>query len=436
MPSGGAMGTPPNILLLTTGCLSFAHGTGARLLQHFASYPRQHLWNIFCGLQGEPELDQHLWVTIHGDWRASLRRWRRRLFGIPTAVDMRTIRQYLTRRKWHPDLIYATCLHRDDLIVLDAILQQYDYALPVIQHFLDWHPDDSEAIHLLQKLNPYLSEVWALTENIQLDISHILGRPTSLVSVFHCDLPTIYKQHHHPYSSNFRAVILGNCSYTEIFDDLAYAWQQLETDFPDLQPIHWYGHPNAINSLFQRGYKLPPAIEYRGFIANEELIAKLVTYDLALIPFNRADQPESYYARYSCPSRITELASAGLPLCLLAGSETAAAQYIWQNDIGVVVNPSHREQLIAELKALLQDSALRQTLGHKSRCFAEAHFDVVKHRQFLYATFNRLLQQPTEIAPAYATTPLMSNQNRLALQKPYPPPAGKTSPMPDDSAPP
>ncbi len=401
MPSGAGMGSLPNILILTTGCLSLAHGTGARLLCQFAPYPPQHLWNVFSGHQGEPALPQHLWVRRYDrTWRSELRRWRRQFFRIDSpnrAIDIRDIRAYLNRHQWHPDLIYATCLCRDDLEILHALLRQYHYTLPVIQHFLDWHPDDPNMVPLLRRLNPHLTQVWALTEAIQTDISHILERPVPVVSVFHCDIPAIYKQEHRPYDAHFRAVILGNCGYPEILDDLAQAWRTLAQTFPDLQPIHWYAHPHAWQYLQARHYTLPAVIQYRGFIPAAELMTKLSTYDLALIPFNRADTPESFYARYSNPSRITELASVGLPLCLLAGAGTAAAQYIQKNDLGLVVNPAHPEHLVATLKLLLCDHQLRQTLGQKSRRFAEAHFDITQHRHFLWQTFSQILQRPIEI---------------------------------------
>ncbi len=401
MPSGGGMGSLPNILILTTGCLSLAHGTGARLLYQFAPYPPQHLWNVFSGHQGEPALPQHLWVRRYDrTWRSELRRWRRQFFRIDSpnrAIDIRDIRAYLNRHQWHPDLIYATCLCRDDLEILHALLHQYHYTLPVIQHFLDWHPDDPNMVPLLRRLNPHLTQVWALTEAIQTDISHILERPVPVVSVFHCDIPAVYKQEHRPYDAHFRAVILGNCGYPEILDDLAQAWRTLAQTFPDLQPIHWYAHPHSWQYLQARHYTLPPAIQYRGFIPATELMTKLSTYDLALIPFNRADTPESFYARYSNPSRITELASVGLPLCLLAGTGTAAAQYMQKNDLGLVVNPAHPEHLVTTLKLLLHDHQLRQTLGQKSRRFAEAHFDITQHRRFLWQTFSQILQRPIEI---------------------------------------
>ncbi|WP_448379893.1 hypothetical protein [Gloeomargarita sp.] len=395
------MGSLPNILILTTGCLSLAHGTGARLLYQFAPYPPQHLWNVFSGHQGEPALPQHLWVRRYDrTWRSELRRWRRQFFRIDSpnrAIDIRDIRAYLNRHQWHPDLIYATCLCRDDLEILHALLHQYHYTLPVIQHFLDWHPDDPNMVPLLRRLNPHLTQVWALTEAIQTDISHILERPVPVVSVFHCDIPAVYKQEHRPYDAHFRAVILGNCGYPEILDDLAQAWRTLAQTFPDLQPIHWYAHPHSWQYLQARHYTLPPAIQYRGFIPATELMTKLSTYDLALIPFNRADTPESFYARYSNPSRITELASVGLPLCLLAGTGTAAAQYMQKNDLGLVVNPAHPEHLVTTLKLLLHDHQLRQTLGQKSRRFAEAHFDITQHRRFLWQTFSQILHRPIEI---------------------------------------
>lgn len=392
------MGSHPNILLLTTGCLSWAHGTGARLLNQFATYPPTHLWNVFAGYQGEPALAQHLWVRRYDtDWRSELRRWRRKVFGIrlpSRAKDMREIRAYLNQKNWHPDLIYATCLCRDDLEILASILEQYQYNLPVIQHFLDWHPDDPRIPRLLERLNPHLNQVWALTEAMQKDISAILHRPVSLVSVFHCDVPPIYKQEHHPYSQNFRALILGNCGYTEILDDLAQAWRTLAHQFTNLQPIHWYAHPRSRQCLQERNYELPPEIQYQGFIPEPELMTKLSTYDLALIPFNRCDTPESWYARYSSPSRMTELASVGLPLCLLAGQGTAAAQYVQKNGLGIVVNPSDHQGLTTTLKRLLKNQELRQELGEKSRRFAEANFQASEHRQFLLATFSQLLQQP------------------------------------------
>jgi hypothetical protein len=78
-----------------------------------------------------------------------------------------------------------------------------------------------------------------------------------------------------------------------------------------------------------------PEIEYAGFLDGQEMIDALMEADLALVPFNVTASAEHDYARYSLPSRLTELVAVGVPILCIASADTPVARYLSQNRVGV-----------------------------------------------------------------------------------------------------
>ena len=116
----------------------------------------------------------------------------------------------------------------------------------------------------------------------------------------------------------------------------------------------------------------------------------LCAADLALVPFNIADEPEYHYAAHSVPSRITEFLNAGLPIIAAAGTKTETFRFITDRGLGVCGTIADEERFAGTLLALMRDTARRLALSRQGRMFAESHCDLRKHQDLLRSAFSRV----------------------------------------------
>ena len=208
-------------------------------------------------------------------------------------------------------------------------------------------------------------------------------------------------------SSQFTAVITGNVWKPQLLlDELCKAWQWVGDQLGGIRPIQWFAHPDSINHIKSQGVELKPEIEYAGFFPVAEFKEKLYNADMSIIPFNYKEYPETDIAKYSLPSRITEISAAGLPIFLMAGSRTETARYVTENGIGVSAAPINREQFRKSLLDFVKNRELRAKCGCKGRELAEREFDIIKYRSFLYNRLATLSSHAVTIASAEPGTSL------------------------------
>lgn len=374
-------GAFPTILLLTDDCISPGHGTGAALLRHFAGYPQERLVHAYLQVKGEAFLVRSRQVREVGRAPGA--------DGLPSAEEhIAALRAEGTR----VDLIYACVFGEPGLALLEAYARCCGAGVPVVQHFQDLlyaKRADFEAAVL--RVAPVVDEFWALEEAIRADIAGITGREVAVMNVFRCDVLPQHKTIHRELGPDFDAVIMGNSHMPWALDKLARAWGRVREAVPDLGPVRWLAHPSSVMYVRKAGVTFEPHVDYCGFLVGRHLHERLCAADAALVPFNIEDMPEYHYARYSIPSRLTELLHAGLPVFAAAGRGTATCDYITRNRVGVCATLADGDEFVRRLQAFLRKRSLREELGRRARAFAERHCDVNAYRATLFGRLGALL---------------------------------------------
>lgn len=405
----------PNVLLITGGRISLVHGTGTTFIRHFAGYPQEKLFNLYNSDYSlyeeveasfsqhllaprdqtkEPPISNRLLRFAIKKARIAIKKERQWKF---RPVYYSPVRPLIEGMGFYPDIIYASCYGWDSLSLLDQVIHEYDCKLPVIQHFLDYFPEMNEesSEEILQKLEPHLTEIWSLTHAVAAEVEPIVGREVKVVNTFCDDLPLDFKREHRDFGPDFTAVIFGNIwRPKDLVNDIRHAWKWIGETLGGIPSIQWYGHENSVRVVQSKGVQLSPEIEYAGFFQGLEAQEKLRAADICILPFNREEYPETDYAKYSLPSRITDIASAGLPIFLVGGEHSETAQYIKKHKIGVSAAPIDAERFPKCLKDFILDKQRRAECGRHARELAERQYDVVKYRKFLYQKLEELARQP------------------------------------------
>ena len=383
----------PNVLVVTDNSISLKHGTGICLIKHFDAYSEHKLLNLYSLYEGKPAFNQHcrirpklipglamkLMALGRGD---KAKEWQNRL---EEFALQRNLRGRIEKLGFTTDIIYAVCFGYRGLLLLKKIAKEYGEKVPIILHFFDYQPKDSEAVPaLLRSLSPAISEVWALTSTMVEEISQQMNRSVDLVRIFHIDLPHIYKEVHRPLTADFQAVMIGNCWIPEMLTDIRRAWQYAKNKIGDLKPIQWYAHPSTIDKIRHSNIQFKPEIEYAGFVPDNQFFQVLRQSDMGIIPFNRKDIPENDYARFSLPSRITEMASIGLPIFCAAGPHTELERYVRENGIGCCSLSSDMPQFQQDLLSFMENQQLRKECGRQARHLATQKFNLNNYQEWFY----------------------------------------------------
>jgi GT2 family glycosyltransferase/glycosyltransferase involved in cell wall biosynthesis len=426
----------PNVIILTDGPVSPSHGTGAILMRTFANYNPEGLCNLYWrddDLHGNSVYSKSLRVEV-GRERASLaKRSLRRASKLSSAMGLRlandgqprfhpvpSIRPRIERMGFTPDIIYATCFSVHSMRILAKLISEYDGSLPVVQHFLDYMPQSYERplVQELQALAPHIAQIWSLTHSIASQVSPVVKREVPVVNIFCDDIPPEYKRVHAPFGPEFTATILGNIWRPEILQDIFQAWAWVGDKLGGIRPIEWICHPRSVAQLNRAGVQLAPMLRHVGFLPRAEMYERLRAADIAIIPFNRELRPETDYARFSLPSRITEIAAAGLPIFLAASPHTETARYIEEHGIGVVALPANQEQFRSSLLAFIMDERMRAECGRRARMLAERDFDINKYQEFLYGKLSSLAQNVGSLGRASEESPGAETRSEVMDQRP------------------
>lgn len=359
----------PRVLILTSETLNDSHGTGVLLKRYFRDFPSAHLFSLCHTEAGKPWLENSAVIAGRKPTREM--------------VD-----ELLHCRQFQPDLVYATALNENDLPLLAAVLASLPTTVPVVQHFMDYMPHDAEVFDArLRELLPRLTEIWALTDSLRTMLRQKFDRPVDLVTSLQQDVPAEWRREHRPYAPGFRTVLLGNLWQPWLIPLLRDVWSLVRAELPGLNPIEWYVHPQRVQAVLEAGYDPGFEIVWRGFITGEALQERLRGADLALVPFSREDRAANNYARYSLPSRLTELACAGLPLLAIASADTEPARFIAQHRIGRSVAGPATEPIAAAVVEFICDVEARRRAGAAARALAEREFRLEPFQEWLIGHF-------------------------------------------------
>ena len=119
-------------------------------------------------------------------------------------------------------------------------------------------------------------------------------------------VPAQYKTEHREFDTDFTALMVGNIWRPDLLEDLSQAWDWAGKELGELRPIEWLCHPRAVESLRGAGIDLGSHIRYIGYLPEAEFQEKLRDADMSIILLNREAHPETDYARFSLPSRISD----------------------------------------------------------------------------------------------------------------------------------
>ena len=374
----------PNLLLLSDTCVSFAHGTGTVLIRHFSNYPAAKIFHAFRNERGKPYYENSLRLQYTLKDKQS----------VASAVEK--LKAELDGNRFEPGIIYSNFNSVIGLEFLNAFIKRFKIEAPLIQYFQDYFPGIGNIAPLIEALKPNLREIWVLTEEMARSIRPILNDPVQVVSNLSCNIPRNYKKKHAGKSDpGFSAILFGNVWTPGILDDIKTAWRYVSSIIPGISPIKWYAHSFSVDYVKEAGIECQPEISYEGFISTGEsgFYDFLSSFDMAIIPFTKELTQKNRYAQYSFPSRLTELAAAGLPVFLVSAAGTPVQRFIAEKKIGICASPADPPAFQQSLLSFIENKELRETCGYNARKLAEEAFDLIKHQKFLYNTFAELAKK-------------------------------------------
>lgn len=130
-----------------------------------------------------------------------------------------------------------------------------------------------------------------------------------------------------------QGILIGNIWSQKWLDQLRELTKQTGVK------INWYGNPNRNWIHFEEQELENDGISFRGFLPEEQLIQELRQANFAIIPTGSSqaleDRPE--FSQLSLPSRSCFMvATANLPILVVGEQSSAIAQFVRENDLGVV----------------------------------------------------------------------------------------------------
>jgi glycosyltransferase involved in cell wall biosynthesis len=371
----------PCVLVLTDDCVSPGHGTGAVLMRHLSGYSPRRLAHVYLRRKGDPFWPHSYALAIDGRGEAG-------------SQPASSVAAQLTANGLAPDLIYANVFGEPGLEALAVLLEAFG-PIPVIQHFHDWlYSDQSSFERTLNMVAPRVSEFWAITDALGRRIGEITGRRVRTMNTFKVEIAPLFKREHRELDDGFRVAMLGNSHMPWVMHHVRNVWRRIRQEIPGLAPIQWYAYPTSALYVRDAGVEIEPEIEYYGYLNARVLHEHLCGSDLAIIPFNVADEPEYHYAAYSVPSRVTEFLNAGLPIVAAAGAGTETARFLGEHGIGIAAAIADEERFADMLIGVMRDTSLRLDLSRRGRRFAEDHCDVRTYRRTLVQAFEQVAAWP------------------------------------------
>jgi len=391
----------PNILIVSDSCISSAHGTGTLITRHFANYPQTKISQAYCFDLGQPEWERSrqfqcrrlgktvpdfLLSTIAAAYNAAVRRLGLQdlVYHRPVMVTPGTLADAALPV---PDLVYSVVNGDSGLALLEHLMAGLPTSVPLVHYFLDYQVSPGfRSTRYLSSVLARADEIWALTPEIAAKLESIapLAKPITVQPGFHLDLPPAWKRNHRKATPDFRCVIVGNFWNPTMAAVVKRLWARVQRELPGLPAIQWLCHPAGIERVRRQGISFEHELAAGTFVTGDALIGALLDADMAIVPFNIERRPVDDYARYSLPSRLTEILSVGLPTFSIAGEETPLGRYITKNHLGAVCNGEDEQHLHERMIAFIMDPNARENAGTCARRLAEASFGLAPFQQALY----------------------------------------------------
>lgn len=393
----------PRVAIVGGESLSGTHGTGWVMSRQLQTYPRELILDLHFQQQGE-SLFRELALPIkflgpvnsfqfelRSMTERKLRSAREPFRNFPGAESYQFCPLPSNFKAYGgvPQIIYSTVFSNLSLNFLDFVHRRMPYRIPVLQHFLDFQPEDEATfVSLWRRIQPWVREVWALSPRLAKRLENLLQCQVRVVSCLHQPLTDTFKKNYAELNPEFRAVMIGNLWQRNLLPHLESLWKAAR-HFPDLslEAIKWYGSPRRFVELAVDPMDLTEIVD-GGLLATEHLCSTLVGAELAILPFS--SNAANHYSRYSLPSRLSDYCAAGLPVFALASPGSQVWEYVHHHGIGRCACPSNLQQAAETLRDFLKDRDARQAAGRKARKLAEEQMDLAKHQRFLQSELERL----------------------------------------------
>lgn len=393
----------PKIIISTNDCISSAHGTGTVLLRQLSAYPEEKLFNVYMKEYGVPALKNSIKVypkpfqetTFKENLFFAARSIKRTLYGQPDAKVGRRIEAVVTqirKKPFEPHLIYSNASSEADIFILERLVESFN--CNAILYFQDIISDnESDLIKRLENLSSNVKKIWALTPEIAAEIEKTVRRKVDVISNQHSHIPKEYKKEYRPFSSDFKVVMIGNIWHPNVLNKLSVMWGRIRTAIAGLKPIQWYAHPESVRRVEKYGITLLPQIEYAGFFQGDDYLKNLLSADIALSPLNEEKYAVDAVAKYSLPSRMTELAALGIPMFFAASGDSATANYLRRTGIGVSQSMADENLFCQSMEGFIMESGQREKVGKTARAFAEKELNIEIFQKKLYEIFRETARE-------------------------------------------
>jgi hypothetical protein len=389
--------TFPRVLLVSDSCPNTSQGTGAALIKHFAAYPKACLRSAYLD-SGDPAPEAWKGASFSLDEPCAPLCRAARVFGPNPRVRLRFA---LVGPRWrasaqailndfHPDVIYSIPFTENGLY-LSRLFAQLSPRTPVALHLFDWMPRTSRGIaeDLLRDVASFATRRWALGDNLTDFATQLTNRDFITVPICHGTISPRPACQTWSAGAPFRACIIGNIWSRSAFFRMCDAWESLQVRYPHLGPIEWAASPQTLAHGWKdvlAEVRFSRIVRYAGFLTGAPLTAFLQQFNVSFVPFATEQDATTPYARYSVPSRFTELACCGVPMMAITPPETGFGRFLKSNGIANIAGqPAHTTAAIVEmLDARIRKPDVSVEISRALHDYATAHCDIARYRDFLY----------------------------------------------------
>jgi hypothetical protein len=180
-------------------------------------------------------------------------------------------------------------------------------------------------------------------------------------------------------ASEIRIAYAGTIIVPEVFHLFIRALDQVRRDLPRPVTLHLFSQRFGCQPWFDGTW-----MRDHGFLEEERFFEELQRCTWGFLPMALTDDDPAY-SRYSFPNKYGTYLSAGLPLIILAHSESSAAKMFRQYPTGVWSDATHQDALVSFLRTVLAEPVPPARFRAEILRCAQTEFDADRMRRRLWA---------------------------------------------------
>jgi hypothetical protein len=387
------------LCIVTDQAIGPGHGTGTLLAKYFEKFPPQRLLGISPLTSPGANLQ---WTML---WPNE---WSKLRFAIGQLLRFRPFAAWKTwstltlheaavgrLRQFKPDLLWLVVWSKDGIRAAREIAELCP-GVPSYISFWDLiHPDQIEGTGASDDLDYLLNRavlIDAISEPLAEEIATKTSQPVKVENFFCSDLPGSWRSEHRAPSACLKCVMVGNVWYKDAFDAVAWLLSMVRSSGIRIHDARWLCLEASMERLGLSSDTLPEGITYGGHFS-KGLASELAGSDFCLVPIHGIGNGKSGYARYSIPSRVSEVFAAGIPVVAIADPDTAFARFLKRTGAGIAISPSSPTQAMSQLCEFIMSLENRAKMGVAARRYAEQNFEMAGFRRRLAGRLELLARQ-------------------------------------------